>query len=179
MLTVPPLRQEVARGEGFDGRLRPESEFFEYVARAYRCFLAGDDPGAEAADAEQAAAFDARSADVVERNRCLEQARLASIFTTAAIRIVGALSRLTRCSADVVERNRCLAGAACIHVRNCSHTDGWGVLKVCFLTHSGHSTLLRTQQRPCASAVGMCSTKVLLRFKSAGLAVLSCPQLTV
>ncbi|KAK9842247.1 hypothetical protein WJX81_002558 [Elliptochloris bilobata] len=66
-------KAEVARAEGFDGRLRPESEFFDYVARAYRCFLAGDDPGAEAADAEQVAAFDARSADVVERNRRLEQ----------------------------------------------------------------------------------------------------------
>ena len=64
--------------EGFDGRLRPESEFFDYVARAYRCFLAGDDPGADAVGAEQVAAFDARSADVVERNRRLEQARLAS-----------------------------------------------------------------------------------------------------
>lgn len=69
-------RQEVARAEGFDGRLRPESEFFEYVARAYRCFLAGDDPGAEAVDEEQAAAFEARSAETVERNQRLEQARL-------------------------------------------------------------------------------------------------------
>ena len=69
-------RQEVARAEGFDGRLRPESEFFEYVARAYRCFLAGDDPGAEAVDEEQAAAFEARSAETVERNQRLEQARV-------------------------------------------------------------------------------------------------------
>ena len=68
-------RQEVARAEGFDGRLRPESEFFEYVVRAYRCFLAGDDPGAEAVDGEQAAAFGARSAETEERNQRLEQAR--------------------------------------------------------------------------------------------------------
>ncbi len=68
-------RQEAARGEGFDGRARPEAEFFGYVARAYRCFLAGDDAGAEAADAEQAAAFEARGAAVAEHNRRFEQVR--------------------------------------------------------------------------------------------------------
>ena len=66
-------RQAAARGEGFDGRARPEAEFFGYVARAYRCFLAGDDAGAEAADAEQAAAFEARGAAVAEHNRRFEQ----------------------------------------------------------------------------------------------------------
>ena len=45
------------------------------MARAYRCFLAGDDPGAEAVDGEQAAAFGARSAETLERNQRLEQAR--------------------------------------------------------------------------------------------------------
>jgi hypothetical protein len=43
------------------------------VARAYRCFLAGDDAGVEAADAEQAAAFEARGAAVAEHNRRFEQ----------------------------------------------------------------------------------------------------------
>ena len=113
-------RQEIAGAQGFDARLRPESEFFDYVARAYRCFLAGDDPGAEAVDEEQAVRFEARSADTVERNRRLEQARLCLVCCVRAYSARAVLQQgqppeqaaaLEACSAPSVVRSQRLETA--------------------------------------------------------------------
>jgi kinetochore protein NDC80 len=68
-------RAEVARVETYDERQRGESGFFEYVSRAYRCFMSGDDDACEAADQEKVAEFEARTADVKEDIQRLQEVR--------------------------------------------------------------------------------------------------------
>ena len=47
--------QEHTKNDMEDEKQRAESEFFEYVAQSYRCFLAGDDDQCAQVDSAKAA----------------------------------------------------------------------------------------------------------------------------
>lgn len=58
-----------------DEKQGAEAEFFEYVSKAYRCFLAGDDDQCEQVVAAKAAEFDGQAAEIRSHNRLLQEVR--------------------------------------------------------------------------------------------------------
>lgn len=57
----------------FDDKQRSEHDFFEYVAKSYRYFLAGDDYQSQAVDDEIAQEAEDRAEEVRQRNQQLQQ----------------------------------------------------------------------------------------------------------
>lgn len=68
--TLPVLQ---ARAEVFDDKQRSEHEFFEYVAKSYKYFLAGDDYQSQAVDDEIAQEAEDRAEEIRQRNHQLQQ----------------------------------------------------------------------------------------------------------
>ena len=62
-----------ARTDVFDDKQRSEHEFFEYVAKSYKFFLAGDDYQSQAVDEEVAQEAEDRVEEVRQRNQQLQQ----------------------------------------------------------------------------------------------------------
>ena len=57
----------------FDDKQRSEHDFFEYVAKSYKYFLAGDDYQSQAVDDEIAQEAEDRAEEVRQRNQQLQQ----------------------------------------------------------------------------------------------------------
>ena len=57
----------------FDDKQRSETEFFEYVAKSYHFFLAGDDYQSQAVDDEKAQELEERAGEVKLRNQAVQQ----------------------------------------------------------------------------------------------------------
>lgn len=62
-----------ARPDAFDDKQRSETDFFEYVARSYRFFLAGEDYQSQAVDDEKAQELEERAGEVKLRNQAIQQ----------------------------------------------------------------------------------------------------------
>lgn len=62
-----------AKTDVFDDKQRSERDFFEYVAKSYKYFLAGDDYQSQAVDDEIAQEAEARAEEVRQRNQQLQQ----------------------------------------------------------------------------------------------------------
>ena len=62
-----------ARTDVFDDKQRSEHDFFEYVAKSYKFFLAGDDYQSQAVDDEIAQEAEDRAEEVRQRNQQLQQ----------------------------------------------------------------------------------------------------------
>ena len=60
----------------FDDKQRSEHDFFEYVAKSYKYFLAGDDYQSQAVDDEIAQEAEDRAEEVRQRNQQLQQVSL-------------------------------------------------------------------------------------------------------
>ncbi|KAL3162304.1 hypothetical protein ABBQ32_009992 [Trebouxia sp. C0010 RCD-2024] len=67
-------KAEEARTDVFDDKQRSEHDFFEYVAKSYKYFLAGDDYQSQAVDDEIAQEAEDRAEQVRQRNQQLQQA---------------------------------------------------------------------------------------------------------
>eukprot|EP00891_Asterochloris_glomerata_P003608 jgi/Astpho2/3608/e_gw1.00058.8.1_t len=66
-------KAEQARPDAFDDKQRSETDFFEYVARSYRFFLAGEDYQSQAVDDEKAQELEERAGEVKLRNQAIQQ----------------------------------------------------------------------------------------------------------
>ena len=64
----------------FDDKQRSERDFFEYVAKSYKYFLAGDDYQSQAVDDEIAQEAEARAEEVRQRNQQLQQVSFSQPF---------------------------------------------------------------------------------------------------
>ena len=62
-----------AKPDAFDDKQRSEMDFFEYVARSYHFFLAGDDYQSQAVDDEKAQELEERAGEVKLRNQASQQ----------------------------------------------------------------------------------------------------------
>ncbi len=62
-----------ARTDVFDDKQRSEHDFFEYVAKSYKYFLAGDDYQSQAVDDEIAQEAEDRVQEIRQRNQQLQQ----------------------------------------------------------------------------------------------------------
>ena len=62
-----------AQPECFDDKQRSETDFFEYVAKSYKYFLAGDDYQCQVVDEEKAQEFEQRAAAIRDQNMQLLQ----------------------------------------------------------------------------------------------------------
>lgn len=62
-----------AKPDAFDDKQRSETDFFEYVARSYHFFLAGDDYQSQAVDDEKAQELEERAGEVKLRNQAIQQ----------------------------------------------------------------------------------------------------------
>lgn len=67
--------QDVTKNDMEDEKQSAEAEFFEYVSKAYRCFLAGDDDQCEEVVNAKAAEFDERASEIRDHNRLLQDVR--------------------------------------------------------------------------------------------------------
>ena len=56
-----------------DDKQKAESEFFDYVAESYRCFLAGDDDRCEEVDNAKATEFEQRAEEIKKENQLIEE----------------------------------------------------------------------------------------------------------
>ena len=65
-----------ARTDVFDDKQRSEDDFFQYVAKSYRYFLAGDDYQSQAVDDEIAQEAEDRAEEIRQRNQELQQVSL-------------------------------------------------------------------------------------------------------
>jgi SMC interacting uncharacterized protein involved in chromosome segregation len=75
-----------ARPECFDDKQRSETDFFEYVAKSYKFFLAGDDYQCQLVDEEKAQEFEQRAFAIREQNMLLQQ--VASTGMQLALRLL-------------------------------------------------------------------------------------------
>ena len=64
--------QEHTKNDIEDEKQKAESEFFEYVSKSYRCFLAGDDEQCEQVDGAKAAEFEERASEIRNHNKLLQ-----------------------------------------------------------------------------------------------------------
>ena len=62
-----------AKPDAFDDKQRSETDFFEYVAKSYHFFLAGDDYQSQAVDDEKAQELEERAGEVRLRNQAIQQ----------------------------------------------------------------------------------------------------------
>ena len=62
-----------AKPDAFDDKQRSETDFFEYVAKSYHFFLAGDDYQSQAVDDEKAQELEERAGEVKLRNQAIQQ----------------------------------------------------------------------------------------------------------
>lgn len=62
-----------AKTETFDDKQRSEYDFFQYVAKSYRFFLAGDDYQSQAVDDEISQEAEQRAEEIKARNHQLQQ----------------------------------------------------------------------------------------------------------
>ena len=66
------MLQEHTKNDIEDEKQKAESEFFEYVSKSYRCFLAGDDEQCEQVDGAKAAEFEERASEIRNHNKLLQ-----------------------------------------------------------------------------------------------------------
>lgn len=62
-----------AKTDVFDDKQRSEHDFFEYVAKSYKYFLAGDDYQSRAVDDEIAQEAEDKVQEIKQRNQQLQQ----------------------------------------------------------------------------------------------------------
>ena len=62
-----------AKTDVFDDKQRSEHDFFEYVAKSYKYFLAGDDYQSQAVDDEITQEAEDRTEEIRQRNQQLQQ----------------------------------------------------------------------------------------------------------
>lgn len=67
-------KADEARTDVFDDKQRSEHDFFEYVAKSYKYFLAGDDYQSQAVDDEIAQEAEDKVQEIRQRNQQLQQA---------------------------------------------------------------------------------------------------------
>lgn len=73
MLAVMACMCAQAKTETFDEKQRSEHDFFQYVAKSYKFFLAGDDYQSQAVDDEISQEAEERAEQIKARNHQLQQ----------------------------------------------------------------------------------------------------------
>ncbi len=69
-----------AKTDVFDDKQRSEHEFFEYVAKSYKYFLAGDDYQSQAVDDEIAQEAEDRAEEIRQRSQQLQQVGISALL---------------------------------------------------------------------------------------------------